>query len=80
MALKPEGFKNSKIQNNVPDLQHQVKTYNIVIFKVVSVIMEIKTKGMTMANFTNYQKRQLVDFLKKYPCIIYVTNCLEYKH
>ena len=51
MALKPEGFKNSKIQNNVPDLQHQVKTYNIVIFKVVSVIMEIKTKGMTMANF-----------------------------
>ena len=27
--------------------------------------------------FTNHQKRQLVDFLKKYPYIIYVKNCLE---
>ena len=37
MSFKPKGFKNSKIKNNVPDLQHQVKTYNIVIFNVVSV-------------------------------------------
>ena len=29
--------------------------------------------------FTNHQKRQFVDFFKKYSCFIYVTNCLEYK-
>ena len=50
--------------------------------------MEITTKGMTTTKchlinlmstiyFTNYQKRQLVDFLKKYPYIFYVKNCLE---
>ena len=50
--------------------------------------MEVTTKGMTMIEiplinlmttiyFTNHLKRQLVDFLKKYPCIIYVKNCLE---
>ena len=32
---------------------------------------------MTTIYFTNHQKRQLVDFLKKYPCIIYVKNCHE---
>ena len=26
---------------------------------------------MSTIYFTNYQKRQLVDFLKNYPCIIY---------
>ena len=50
--------------------------------------MQITTKGMTTTeshlinliatiHFTNYQKRQFVDFLKKYPYIIYVKNCLE---
>ena len=50
--------------------------------------MEITTKRMatkkiiliniiTTIYFTNHQKRQLVDFLKKYPCIIYVKNCHE---
>ena len=50
--------------------------------------MEITTKEMTTTKillinllttiyFTNHQKRQLVDFLKKYPCIIYVKNCHE---
>ena len=50
--------------------------------------MEITTKGMattkipvinlmTTIYVTKHQKRQLVDFLKKYPCIIYVTNCHE---
>ena len=50
--------------------------------------MEIITKGMTTTKiplinlmttiyFTNYQKRQLIDFLKKYLCIIYVKNCHE---
>ena len=50
--------------------------------------MEITTKGMTTTKtplinlmttiyFTNHQKIQLVDFLKKYPCIIYVKNCLK---
>ena len=32
---------------------------------------------MTTVYFTNNQKRQVVDFLKKYACIIYVSNCLE---
>ena len=50
--------------------------------------MEITTKGMTTTKsylinlmatiyFTNHQQRQLIDFLKKYPYIIYVKNCLE---
>ena len=50
--------------------------------------MEITTKEITMAKnhlinlvtpiyFTNYQKRQLVDVLKKYPCIIYVKSYLK---
>ena len=50
--------------------------------------MEITAKRMTTAKnhlinlmtpiyFTNHQKRQLVDFLKKYPCIIYVKSCLK---
>ena len=50
--------------------------------------MEITIKGMTTAKnhlislmtpiyFTNHQKRQLVDFLKKYPCIIYVKSYLK---
>ena len=34
---------------------------------------------MTTIYFTNHQKVQLVEFLKKYPCIIYVKNCLECK-
>ena len=29
--------------------------------------------------FTNHQKRQLVEFLKKYPCLTCVTNCFECK-
>ena len=29
---------------------------------------------MTTIYFTNHQKGQLVDFLKKYPCVIYVIN------
>lgn len=50
--------------------------------------MEIATTGMTMTKiplinlmttiyFTNHQKGQLVDFLKKYPCVIYVKNALN---
>ena len=50
--------------------------------------MGITTKGMTTTKsnlinlmatiyFINHQKRQLVDFSKKYPYIIYVKNCLE---
>ena len=50
--------------------------------------MEITTKGMTTTKshlinlmdtiyFTNHQKRQPVDLLKKYPYIIYVKNYLE---
>ena len=49
--------------------------------------MQITTKGMTTTKiplnlmatiyFTNHQKRLLVDFLKKCPCIVYVKNCLE---
>ena len=50
--------------------------------------MEITTKGMTTKKiplinlmsaiyFSNHQKRQLVDFLKKYPYIIYVKSCHE---
>ena len=34
---------------------------------------------MNAIYFTNHQKRQIVDFLKKYSCIIYVTNCLGCK-
>ena len=47
--------------------------------------MEITSKGMTTTKnplinlmttiyFTNHQKGQLVDFLKKHPCVIYVKN------
>ena len=32
---------------------------------------------MTTIKYTNHQKRQLVYFLKKYPRLIFVTNCLE---
>ena len=50
--------------------------------------MEITTKGMATTKshlinlmitiyFTNHQKRQLVNFLKKYPYIIYLKNSLE---
>ena len=50
--------------------------------------MEITTKGISTAKnhlinlmapiyFTYYQKRQLVDFLEKYPCIIYVKSYLR---
>ena len=50
--------------------------------------MERTTKGMTTTKipfinlattiyFTDHLKQQLFDFLKKYPCIIYVKNCLE---
>ena len=77
MLLKPFRLERLKIQNNVPDLQHQFKTYSIVIFSIVSIIMEIKTKGTTMKNFANDQKQQFVHFLNN--CIIYVTNCLKYK-
>ena len=52
--------------------------------------MEITSKGMTTTKsplinlmitvyFTYHQKEQLVDFLKKYLCIIYVKICLECK-
>ena len=53
--------------------------------------MEITTKGMAKRKntfnksndlttyFTNYQKRQLVDFLRKYLYIISVKNCLKCK-
>lgn len=34
---------------------------------------------MSTIYFTNQQKRQLVDILKKYPCIIFVANCFEFK-
>ena len=34
---------------------------------------------LTTIYFTNHQKRQLVDFLKKYPCTIYITNYLKRK-
>ena len=54
----------------------------------ITICMEVKTNEMTtiqihlinlMATiyFTNHQKRQPVDFLKQYPYIIYVKNCLE---
>ena len=50
--------------------------------------MEITAKGITTAKnhliylmtpiyFTNHQKRQLIDFLKKYLCIIYVKSYLK---
>ena len=50
--------------------------------------MEITSKGMTTTKnplinlmttiyLTNHQKGQLVDFLKKYPCVIYVKNALN---
>ena len=50
--------------------------------------MKLTTKGITTAKnhlinlmthiyFTNRQKRQLVDFLKKYLCIIYVKSYLK---
>ena len=50
--------------------------------------MEITTKGMTATKIplinlmttiylTNHQKRQLVDFLRQCPRIIYAKNCLE---
>ena len=50
--------------------------------------MEITSKGITMTRnplinlmttiyFTNYQKGQLVDFLKKYPCVVYVKKALN---
>ena len=50
--------------------------------------MEITTKGITTAKnhlinpmtpicFTNHQKRQLTDFLKKYPSIIHVKSYLR---
>ena len=32
---------------------------------------------MTTIYFTNHQTQQLVEFLKKYPCIIYVENTLN---
>ena len=32
---------------------------------------------MTTIYFTNHQKRQLVEILKKYPCITYVKKCFE---
>ena len=34
---------------------------------------------MTTIYVTNQQKRQLIDFLRKYPYIIYVTSCLQCK-
>ena len=34
---------------------------------------------MTYICFTNHQERQVTDFLKKYPCIIYITNYFEWK-
>ena len=34
---------------------------------------------MTYICFTNHQERQVTDFLKKYPCIIYTTNYFECK-
>ena len=50
--------------------------------------MEITTKGMRITKiplinlmtticFTNHQKRELVDFLKKYPCIFYIKIVLN---
>ena len=57
-------------------------------FKKKGCYMEITSKGMTTTKnplinlmttiyFTNHQKGQLVDFLKKYPCVIYVKNALN---
>ena len=34
---------------------------------------------MTTIYFTYHQTQQLVEFLKKYPCIIYVEKHLEYE-
>ena len=34
---------------------------------------------MAATYFTNHKKRQLAKFLKKYPYLNYVTNCLESK-
>ena len=33
----------------------------------------------TTTYFTHHKKRQLSNVLKKYPCVIYLTNCLECK-
>ena len=52
--------------------------------------METTTKGMATSKntfnksnhyiyFTNHQKRQLLDFLNKYPCIIYVKSYIKCK-
>ena len=54
----------------------------------LSLPMEITSKGMTTTKnplinlmttiyFTNHQKAQLLEFLKKYPCVIYVKNALN---
>ena len=59
-------------------------------FDLLIINMEVTTKGMTTPNFflinqmtaiyfTNHQKRQIVDFLKKYPCIIHLKHCLKCK-
>ena len=34
---------------------------------------------MTTIYLSDQQKRQLADFLKKYPCMIFVASCLERK-
>lgn len=77
MLLKPKIFEKLKIQNNIPDLQHQLKFYSTVIFGNVPITKDIKTKGMTMTNFTGHKKQPFVNFLKKYPWIIGVRKCLE---
>lgn len=77
MLLKPKIFEKLKIQNNIPDLQHQLKFYSKVIFGNVSIIKDVKTKGMTMTNFTGHKKQPFVNFLKKCPWIICVRKCLE---
>ena len=36
-----------------------------------------KSSLMTIIYFTNHQKRQFVDFLKKYPCIFFVKKLIK---
>ena len=53
--------------------------------KPLALNMEITSTKISLINllttiyFNNHHERQLVDFLKKYPCIIYVKNGPECK-
>ena len=71
-----------------PEIILILKFSGFKVSKLYDENMEITTKGITTAKdhlinlmtsiyFTNHEKRQLVDFLKKYSCIIYVKSYLK---